>query len=106
MLPLARPARDSTRAVTEYFVSTKSRRRTTHNPGGNSDRSRNAFGGRRGPGPLHRIGSGPARVSRIADEVAADTMVIYHRRLVAGDGPAVALAVAISRTQGAPAPLT
>ncbi len=33
-------------------------------------------------------------------------MVIYHRRLLAGDGPAVALAVAISGTQGAPAPLT
>lgn len=33
-------------------------------------------------------------------------MVIYHRRLLAGDGPAVALAAAITGTPGPPAPLT
>ncbi|MET3805183.1 tetratricopeptide (TPR) repeat protein [Nakamurella sp. UYEF19] len=47
-----------------------------------------------------------AGVSRISDQVAASTMVVYHERLLAGDGPAVALADAISRAEGAPAPLT
>lgn len=47
-----------------------------------------------------------AGVSRISDEVAASTMVIYHERLLAGDGPAVALATAIATVDGAPAPLT
>ena len=46
-----------------------------------------------------------AGVSRISDEVAASTMVVYHERLLAGDGPAVALALAISTADGAPAPL-
>ena len=47
-----------------------------------------------------------AGVSRVADEVAAATMVVYHQRLLAGDGPAVALAAAIGAAQGRPAPLT
>ena len=47
-----------------------------------------------------------AGVSRVADEVAAATMVVYHEHLLAGDAPAVALAAAISSADGAPAPLT
>lgn len=47
-----------------------------------------------------------AGVSRISDEVAASTMVIYHQRLLAGDGPAVALAAAVATAAGPPAPLT
>ncbi len=47
-----------------------------------------------------------AGVSRISDEVAAQTTVVYHQRLVAGDGPAVALAAAIASADGAPVPLT
>ncbi len=47
-----------------------------------------------------------AGVSRISDRVAAQTMVVYHQRLLAGDGPAVALAAAIATADGAPAPLT
>jgi len=47
-----------------------------------------------------------AGVSRIADEVAAATMIVYHQRLLAGDGPAVALSTAIAEARGAPAPLT
>ena len=47
-----------------------------------------------------------AGVSRISDTVAAETMVVYHERLLAGDGPAVALAAAIATAEGAPAPLT
>lgn len=37
-----------------------------------------------------------AGVSRIADDVAADVMVDYHRRLAAGETPAVALAGAVA----------
>ncbi len=48
-----------------------------------------------------------AGISRISDEVAAATMVVYHQRLLAGDGPAVALAAAIVTADGsAPVPLT
>ena len=47
-----------------------------------------------------------AGVSRIADDVAAPTMLAYHRRLIAGDGPALALATAITEVDGAPAALT
>jgi tetratricopeptide (TPR) repeat protein len=51
-----------------------------------------------------------AGISRISDEVAAATMIVYHERLLAGDGPAVALAVAIraagNGTEDPPAPLT
>jgi len=47
-----------------------------------------------------------AGVGRIADSVAAQTMVGYHERLLAGDGPAVALAAAITTADGAPAPMT
>ncbi len=47
-----------------------------------------------------------AGVSRISDQVAAETMIVYHQRLLAGDGPAVALAVAVATADGAPAPLT
>ena len=47
-----------------------------------------------------------AGVSRISDRVAAETMIIYHEHLLAGDGPAVALAAAIATADGAPAPLT
>lgn len=48
-----------------------------------------------------------AGISRISDEVAATTMVVYHERLLAGDGPAVALATAIGTAEGGPpAPLT
>ena len=47
-----------------------------------------------------------AGVSRISDEVAAHTTVVYHQHLVAGDGPAVALAAAVGSVDGAPAPLT
>ena len=47
-----------------------------------------------------------AGISRISDEVAAAAMLVYHERLLAGDGPAVALAVAISGTADVPAPLT
>ena len=47
-----------------------------------------------------------AGVSRIADDVAARTMLAYHQRLVAGDGPAVALAAAIAGGEGSPAALT
>ncbi len=47
-----------------------------------------------------------AGVSRIADDVAAATMVVYHERLLAGDGPAVALAAAVASADRAPAPLT
>jgi hypothetical protein len=47
-----------------------------------------------------------AGVSRISDDVAARTTVVYHQRLVAGDGPATALAAAIGAADGAPAPLT
>ena len=47
-----------------------------------------------------------AGVSRIADDVAAATMVVYHERLLAGDGPAVALAAAVGTADRRPAPLT
>ena len=47
-----------------------------------------------------------AGVSRISDDVAAQATVIYHQRLVAGDGPAVALATAVALSDGAPVPLT
>lgn len=47
-----------------------------------------------------------AGVSRISDEVASATMVVYHQRLLAGDGPAVALAAAVATADGVPAPLT
>jgi hypothetical protein len=47
-----------------------------------------------------------AGVSRISDRVAAETMIVYHEHLLAGDGPAVALAAAIATADGAPAPLT
>lgn len=47
-----------------------------------------------------------AGVSRISDEVAAATMVVYHQRLLAGDGPAVALAAAVASAGDLPAPLT
>ena len=47
-----------------------------------------------------------AGVSRISDDVAARATVRYHQRLVAGDGPAAALAAAIGAADGAPAPLT
>jgi hypothetical protein len=47
-----------------------------------------------------------AGVSRISDEVAAQSTVVYHQRLVAGDGPAAALAAAIASADGAPVPLT
>ncbi len=46
-----------------------------------------------------------AGVSRISDDVAARSMVLYHRRLVAGDGPAVALAAAVADVDGAPVAL-
>ena len=46
-----------------------------------------------------------AGVSRISDTVAADSMVVYHRRLLAGDGPAAALASAVAAADG-PVPLT
>lgn len=46
-----------------------------------------------------------AGVSRISDSVAASTMIVYHERLLAGDGPAVALAAAISVAGDVPAPL-
>ena len=47
-----------------------------------------------------------AGVSRLADDVAAPTMLAYHQRLIAGDGPASALATAIAGAEGAPAALT
>ncbi len=47
-----------------------------------------------------------AGVSRVSDEVAAQTMIVYHRRLLAGDGPAVALAAAVAAGDGAPVPFT
>ena len=47
-----------------------------------------------------------AGVSRISDDVAAQSTVVYHQRLVAGDKPAVALAAAIASADGAPVPLT
>ncbi len=47
-----------------------------------------------------------AGVNRISDEVAAQSTVVYHQRLVAGDGPAAALAAAIASADGAPVPLT
>lgn len=47
-----------------------------------------------------------AGTSRLSDEVAAASMVVYHRRLLAGDGPAVALAGAIGAAGEVPVPLT
>ncbi|SDP32377.1 CHAT domain-containing protein [Nakamurella panacisegetis] len=47
-----------------------------------------------------------AGVSRIADDVAAPTMLAYHRRLIAGDGPARALATAIADVDGGSVALT
>ncbi|MET3805184.1 tetratricopeptide (TPR) repeat protein [Nakamurella sp. UYEF19] len=47
-----------------------------------------------------------AGVSRIADDVAALSMVQYHRRLLAGDRPAVALAAAVAAGGSEPVPLT
>ena len=47
-----------------------------------------------------------AGTSRLSDEVAASSMVAYHRRLLAGDAPAVALAAAVGDVDGIPVPLT
>ena len=47
-----------------------------------------------------------AGTSRLSDETAASGMVAYHRRLLAGDAPAVALAVAIDAADPLPLPLT
>ena len=47
-----------------------------------------------------------AGVSRIGDDAAAAAMAVYHQRLLAGDGPAVALAAAVASADGAPVPLT
>lgn len=47
-----------------------------------------------------------AGTSRLSDEIAATSMVAYHRRLSAGDPPAVALAAAISAGDPLPVPLT
>ncbi len=46
-----------------------------------------------------------AGVGRISDALAAGVLVEYHRRLRAGDGPAVALAAAVASADGAPVPL-
>ena len=42
-----------------------------------------------------------ASVARIADEVAHDAMVTYHRRLAAGTAPGAALAATIAAVDGA-----
>lgn len=42
-----------------------------------------------------------AAVGRVNDQVAAEVMIAYHRRLIAGDGPATALARAVADTDPA-----